>query len=346
MTNIESFKIERLVSPESESEFELAPDNRMRESKLRPKSFADFPGQERVKKNLEVYVKSARKRKTAMDHVLLHGPPGLGKTSLARIVAQELGVSFVQTSGPAIDKPGDLVGILTGLDEAAVVFIDEIHRLSIVVEEVLYSAMEDFFVDVIVGQGPTARSVALPVKPFTLIGATTKTSLLSAPLMSRFGIQERFDFYSNEALEKILERSAAIEGVNLSENARVLLAERSRGTPRIVNRLLKRVWDFAVCSDDEFVDVERVEEALAAMEIDKMGLEPLDRLILKTIYEKYDGGPVGIDTLSYSLGEDRATIEEVYEPYLVFKGFITRGSRGREITELARKHLESETKGF
>ncbi len=340
MTEINSVKIERLVSPENHLEEDFVPESKMRESKLRPKSFNDFPGQDRVKRNLEIYVKSAKKRRTAMDHVLLHGPPGLGKTSLARIVAQELGVSFLQTSGPAIDKPGDLAGLLTGLEESAVVFIDEIHRLSIVVEEVLYSAMEDFFIDVIIGQGSTARSVALPVKPFTLIGATTKTSLLSSPLMSRFGIQERFDYYDTSALEIILKRSASIEGIQISDDARLLIAERSRGTPRIVNRLLKRVWDFAICHDDNFINGAIVEEALRAMEIDNLGLEPIDRAILKTIEEKYGGGPVGIEALSYSMGEDRATIEEVYEPYLVFKGLVTRGSRGREITALARNHLK------
>lgn len=330
-------KIERFVQAQSlpeEDIYESIP-----ESRLRPKTFSDYPGQRRVKDNLRVYVQAAKKRAHTLDHVLLHGPPGLGKTSLARIISSELGVGFVQTAGPAIEKPGDLAGILAGLGPHSVLFIDEIHRLSILVEEILYSAMEDFYIDVVVGQGPTARSVKMPVAPFTLVGATTRVSLLSAPLVSRFGIQERFDFYDLESLTEIVLRSAKIEGIQMTGGGAHELACRSRGTPRIANRLLRRVRDFADVHNEREIGPERVDQALKNMEIDQKGLEPLDRLILRTIEERYQGGPVGIETLAHTIGEDRGTIEDVYEPFLVHCGLVVRGPRGREITAAGKKHL-------
>ena len=334
------FSIERIVSPAVVEE-DLKTETRAWSNNVRPKEFNDYPGQTRAKENLRIYVKAARKTEKALDHVLLHGPPGLGKTTLARIVAAELESPYVQTSGPSIDKPGDLAGILAGLSEGSVLFIDEIHRLSIAVEEVLYSAMEDFCMDIIVGQGPTARSVRVPIQPFTLVGATTRVSLLSRPLLSRFGIQERLEFYSDDELAEILLRSATIMESDITREGAVSLACRSRGTPRTANRLLRRVQDFAVVRGDDTITPERVDEALAAMEIDNQGLEPMDRLLLETIVDRYQGGPVGIETLSHSVGEDRATIEDVYEPFLVFKGFIQRGPRGREVTEMGQRHIQS-----
>jgi Holliday junction DNA helicase RuvB len=330
-------KIERYVAPTMLAED--IPVERANESRLRPSRFSDFPGQDRAKENLTIYVEAAKKRAGTLDHVLLHGPPGLGKTSLARIIANEMGVEFYQTSGPALDKPGDLAGILAGLSKGSVLFIDEIHRLSVVVEEVLYSAMEDFYIDIVVGQGPTARTVKMPINPFTLVGATTRVALLTSPLVSRFGIKERFEYYEHSSLIKIILRASTIEGVKISSSGINELALRSRGTPRIANRLLRRVRDFADFHDENEISGDRVDAALNAMEIDKRGLEPMDRKMLLAIRDKYDGGPVGIETLAYTVGEERATLEEVYEPYLVYQGLLARGPRGREITELGLKHL-------
>ena len=308
---------------------------------LRPALFEDYPGQETVKDNLKVYVSAALKRSTPLDHCIFHGPPGLGKTTLAKIVANELGAPFYQTSGPSIEKPGDLAGILAGIESGGVLFIDEIHRLPITVEEVLYSAMEDFCVDILVGQGPATRTVRMPINPFTLIGATTRVASISAPLMSRFGIQEHLDFYTESALAEILVRSAKIWGIELAEDGAFELARRSRGTPRIANRLLRRVRDFADFHNHRELHAEIVDITLARLDIDRRGLDRMDRRILKIIRDRYSGGPVGIETLAATVGEERNTIEDVYEPYLTHKGFILRGPRGREISELAFQHLES-----
>ena len=332
----ESSSVERFVSQKP-----LPQETTEQSYSLRPEKFSDFPGQKRARNNLEVYVEAAKTRGQAMDHVLLHGPPGLGKTSLARIISHELAVPFFQTSGPAIDKAGDLAGILAGLEAKSVLFIDEIHRLSAPVEEVLYSAMEDFFIDVIVGQGPTARTVKMPVQPFTLIGATTRLSLLTSPLVSRFGIQERFEFYDEASLAKIIRRSSKLFHMDISEDGTLSLSKRSRGTPRIANRLLKRIRDFSDVHGEETITGARVDHALNAMEIDQLGLDPLDRNILNMIYTRYDGGPVGVETLAHSVGEDKTTIEDVYEPFLVHSGLLIRGPRGRELTEKGLKHIET-----
>lgn len=306
---------------------------------IRPSRFSEYPGQEDVKKNLQVYVEASRRRGKPMDHVILHGAPGLGKTTLANIVANELGVPFIATSGPAIDKPGDLAGILTGLEPGTLLFIDEIHRLSIKVEEVLYSAMEDFAIDIIIGQGASARSVRMDVAPFTLVGATTRLSLLSRPLLSRFGIQERLDFYDAQALGEILFRSAGILGFELSRVGSEEIARRSRGTPRLANRLLKRVGDFAEVAGKRVIDRDIADLALERQGIDPQGLDRVDRRILQVMQEQYDSGPVGIDALAVSLNEDRATIEDVYEPYLVYRGYIARTPRGRVLTPQATQYL-------
>jgi holliday junction DNA helicase RuvB len=326
------YEIERVVSREALRTDSFVPS-------LRPERFTDYPGQDRVKQNLEIFVAAAKGRNEALDHVLLHGPPGLGKTSLARIVAKELGVAFFQTSGPVIERPGDLAGILTSLEERAILFIDEIHRLSIVVEEILYSAMEDFELDIIVGQGSTSRTIKMPLKPFTLIGATTRLASLSRPLVSRFGIKERFEFYEPEALTQIILRTAQKCNIDIEEPAAYELARRSRGTPRIANRLLRRVRDFAEVDGQDRIQSQSVAKALMAMEIDHEGLDPMDRSLLRTIMEQYDGGPVGIDTLSHTIGEDKSTLEDVYESFLVYRGFIKRGPRGREITPKGRAHV-------
>ena len=314
-------KIERIVGSEVGLEDELL---EAAKPELRPLNFDDYLGQVHVKENLKIYVKSALQREAVLDHVILHGPPGLGKTTLARILANELNAPFYETRGPAIERPGDLAGILTGLQPGSVLFVDEIHRLSIKVEEVLYSAMEDFQLDIIVGQGPAARAMRMPLPQFTLVGATTRLALLSKPLLDRFGIQERLEFYDSAALCSILQRSARILGIQVTEEGAREIAERARGTPRIANRLLKRVWDFTV-----------------GFGIDSCGLERIDRQILSIVAEQYSGGPVGIEALAATLNEDRATLEEVYEPYLVYRGFLARGSRGRMLTAKGRAHIEA-----
>jgi Holliday junction DNA helicase RuvB len=339
MTNLSSgLQIERLTTPSRISEDDRS---EVQTSAIRPQKFEEYPGQDSVKENLRTYVAAAKRRGEPLDHLLLHGPPGLGKTTLANIVAIELGVPFVSTSGPAIDKPGDLVGILTSLQPGSLLFIDEIHRLSIKVEEILYSAMEDFAVDMMIGQGPSARSVRMDIAPFTLAGATTRVSLLSRPLLGRFGIQERLDFYDDTALCKIIARSATILGIKIDDAGAQAIAGRSRGTPRLANRLLRRVWDFAEVHGNGEVNKEVSTGALQRQGMDGSGLDRVDRLILETVYHQYDGGPVGIETLAATLNEDRATLEEVYEPYLVHRGYLARGPRGRYLTDQGRKHVEA-----
>jgi Holliday junction DNA helicase RuvB len=306
---------------------------------LRPSKFDEYVGQEHVKGNLQIACSAAKRRGDAMDHVLLHGPPGLGKTSLARIVAGELGVGFKSTSGPAIERPGELAAILTTLSDRDVLFIDEIHRLSRAIEEVLYPAMEDFELDIIIGQGPAARSIKIPLKPFTLVGATTRSGLLTSPLRDRFGIVHRLDFYSKEDLAKIVNRSANILGAPCEPAACNAIASRSRGTPRIANRLLKRVRDYAQECAHGILDEDVAIRALNLLEIDALGLDRTDRALLSLIIDKFDGGPVGIETISAALGEDRDTLEDVFEPYLLQEGFIARTKRGREVTERSYRHL-------
>lgn len=311
------------------------------EQHLRPQRFVDYPGQEAAKSNLEVYVAAARKRGLPLDHTIFHGPPGLGKTTLAKIVAYELHAPFYQTSGPSIDKPGDLAGILAGIEPGGVLFIDEIHRLPITVEEILYSAMEDFAVDILVGQGPSARTVRMPINPFTLIGATTRISSLSAPLLSRFGIQEHLEFYDAESLATILKRNARIWNIDLADDGALEIAKRSRGTPRIANRLLRRVRDFADFQGETCLHREIVDLTLNRLHIDEAGLDKMDRRILRILKDRYQGGPVGIEALAATIGDERATIEDVYEPFLLHHGFVRRGPKGRELTPLAIVHLEA-----
>jgi len=315
------------------------PDEESLVVSLRPSRFDDYVGQEHVRHNLQIACSASKRRGEALDHVLLHGPPGLGKTSLARIISGELGVGFKSTSGPAIERPGDLAAILTALQDKDVLFIDEIHRLPRVVEEVLYPAMEDFELDIVIGQGPAARSIKIPVRPFTLVGATTRSGMLTSPLRDRFGIVHRLDFYSSDDLRRIVKRSAAILNVGCDDGAAAEIASRSRGTPRIANRLLKRARDYAEeCAGGE-LNAETAQKALELLQIDGFGLDRTDRAFLSLMIDKFDGGPVGIDTIAAALGEDRETLEDVFEPYLLQEGFIARTKRGREATERAYKHL-------
>lgn len=324
----ESFNIRNNQS--SEREFENA---------LRPLSFSDFKGQEKIVENLKIFVAAARMRSESLDHVLLHGPPGLGKTTLSNIIANELNVGFKVTSGPVLDKPGDLAGLLTNLEPNDVLFIDEIHRLSPIVEEYLYSAMEDYRIDIMIDKGPSARSIQLEINPFTLIGATTRSGLLTSPLRARFGINCHFEYYDNVVLTSIIERSAQLLNVPIDRKASAEIAGRSRGTPRIANALLRRVRDFAQVKGSGKIDLQIAEYALEALNIDKHGLDEVDNKILNTIIEKFQGGPVGLTTIATALSEDPGTLEEVYEPFLIKEGFLKRTPRGREVTNLAYSHL-------
>ena len=309
------------------------------EKVLRPPDFINFAGQKNVVNNLKIFVTAAKQRGEALDHVLLHGPPGLGKTTLSHIIANELEVGIKISSGPVLDKPGDLAGLLTNLEDNDVLFIDEIHRLSAVVEEYLYSAMEDYRIDIMIESGPNARSVQINLNPFTLIGATTRSGLLTAPLRSRFGINLRLTYYDALTLKRIIIRSSSIMKVELSEEASIEIARRSRGTPRIANLLLRRIRDFAQVKGDGSIDIKITKYALQALNVDKNGLDEMDNKIIETIIEKFNGGPVGITTIATAVGEDAGTIEEVYEPFLIQEGFIQRTSRGRQATALAYKRL-------
>lgn len=338
-----SLVIERMVSGEPRQE-----DIIQEESKagLRPMSFESYLGQHQVKENLKIYVTSAQKRQSQLDHVILHGPPGLGKTTLARIIAHELKVNLHETRGPALDRPGDLAGILTHLAPGDVLFIDEIHRLSIKIEEMLYSAMDEFQLDIILGQGPAARAMRMPIAPFTLVGATTRLALLSKPLLDRFGIPERLDYYDQGALIDILRTNARMLGIKISEEGLTSVAKRSRGTPRIANRLLRRVWDFAVGLGSGEVSETLAHDVLLRQGIDGEGLDRTDRQILSAIRHQYHGGPVGIEAIAAALNEDRSTLEEVYEPFLVHMGYLSRGPRGRALTMKGQSHLDAYEAGL
>ncbi|MHB8859975.1 MAG: Holliday junction branch migration DNA helicase RuvB [Thermoleophilia bacterium] len=309
------------------------------EVSLRPRQLADFIGQEPLKEQLQIFIEAAQTRNEALDHVLLVGPPGLGKTTLAGIIASELGVSIRTTSGPALERKADIAAILTNLEEGDVLFIDEIHRLGRSIEEVLYPAMEDYQLDIIIGQGPSARTIRLDVPPFTMVGATTRTGLITTPLRDRFGVTHRLDYYNGEDLARIAGRSASILGVEFEEEGLMEIAGRSRGTPRVCNRLLKRVRDYAQVKADGRITADLAQKALALFQVDSEGLDRTDREILRLIIEKFDGGPVGLSTLAVAIGEERDTIEDVYEPYLLQKGLLQRTPRGRVVTRLAREHL-------
>lgn len=326
----EDFDIRQRQKSDSEKDIEKA---------LRPLTFDDFSGQEKIISNLRIFVKAARMRGEALDHTLLHGPPGLGKTTLSNIIANELGVGFKVTSGPVLDKPGDLAGILMSLEEKDVLFIDEIHRLHPIVEEYLYSAMEDYRIDILLDKGPGARSVQLTIPPFTLIGATTRSGLLTSPLRARFGINSHLEYYDHNVLQSIVKRSARLLNVKIDDDAALEIALRSRGTPRVANALLRRVRDFAMVKGTGGIDLDIARHALEALNIDRYGLDEIDNRILLTIIDKFKGGPVGLTTIATALGEDPGTLEEVYEPFLIKEGFLKRTPRGREVTDLAFKHL-------
>ena len=324
-------------------DFDIRQEGRQKEkdfeNALRPLQFDDFSGQQKVVDNLRIFVEAAKYRGEPLDHTLLHGPPGLGKTTLSNIIANELGVGFKLTSGPVLDKPGDLAGILTSLEPNDVLFIDEIHRLSPIVEEYLYSAMEDYRIDIMIDKGPSARSIQIDLSPFTLVGATTRSGLLTAPLRARFGINMHLEYYDAATLQKIIMRSSGILGVPIDTQAAGEIASRSRGTPRIANALLRRVRDFAQVKGNGSIDLRIARIALEALNIDRYGLDEIDNKILTTIIDKFKGGPVGISTIATAVGEDAGTVEEVYEPFLIKEGFIKRTPRGREVTELAYSHL-------
>ena len=325
-------------------DFDIRQEGRQKEkdfeNALRPLCFEDFSGQQKVVENLRIFVEAAKYRGEPLDHTLLHGPPGLGKTTLSNIIANELGVGFKLTSGPVLDKPGDLAGILTSLEPNDVLFIDEIHRLSPIVEEYLYSAMEDYRIDIMIDKGPSARSIQIDLAPFTLVGATTRSGLLTAPLRARFGINMHLEYYDADTLQKIVMRSSKILGVPIDFEAAGEIASRSRGTPRIANALLRRVRDFAQVKGNGRIDLKIARIALEALNIDRYGLDEIDNKILTTIINKFQGGPVGINTIATAVGEDAGTVEEVYEPFLIKEGFIKRTPRGREVTELAYRHLK------
>ena len=325
------------------TDFDIRQEGRTREkdfeNALRPLRFSDFSGQQKVVDNLRIFVDAAKYRGEPLDHTLLHGPPGLGKTTLSNIIANELGVGFKLTSGPVLDKPGDLAGILTSLEANDVLFIDEIHRLSPIVEEYLYSAMEDYRIDIMIDKGPSARSIQIDLAPFTLVGATTRSGLLTAPLRARFGINLHLEYYDADTLQTIIERSAGILGLPIDTEAAAEIASRSRGTPRIANALLRRVRDFAQVKGNGRIDLHIAKIALEALNIDRYGLDEIDNKILLTIIDKFHGGPVGIGTIATAIGEDSGTVEEVYEPFLIKEGFINRTPRGREVTALAYQHL-------
>ncbi len=330
-----------MTNPNLETNKEnLLPAEKEFENTIRPAAIGQFSGQQQIIENISIFIKAAKQRGEPLDHILFHGPPGLGKTTLSRIIANEMGVSIKETSGPVIEKPGDLAGLLTNLEKNDVLFIDEIHRLSTVVEEYLYAAMEDFRIDIMIDSGPNARSVQLSINPFTLVGATTRSGLLTAPLLSRFGIKSRLEYYDKETLQGILIRSAAILNTKITSDAAAEIAGRSRGTPRIANGLLRRVRDFAQVIGNGVIDMDITIHSLKALNVDDYGLDEMDNRILSTIIDKFKGGPVGITTIATAVSEEAGTLEEVYEPFLIKEGFIVRTARGREVTEKAYKHLK------